>query len=77
MSTYFFKTNLQSNNIESIKPKMDELAQSGDIESWNVALDSPEKILQVETNTLSPDKVKHLLREAGYEAEFTTAPQAR
>jgi hypothetical protein len=48
--------------------------QKGDIEHWNVNLQSPEKTLAIETQRLTPDKVKHLLREKGYEAEFTMAP---
>jgi copper chaperone len=75
MSTYHFKTNLKCDDcVAAIKPALDELMHNGDIEHWEVALQSPEKTLVVETLRLTPDKVKHLLREKGYEAQFTMAP---
>ena len=40
-------------------------------------MNSTDHLLEIETNKLSPDEVKHLVREAGFEAEFTKAPQAR
>ena len=75
MSTYHFKTNLKGAAcIESIKPGLDLLQQNQEIDRWEVDLQSPEKLLVVETQKLTPDKVKHLLREKGYEAEFAMAP---
>ncbi len=47
------------------------------IERWHVDFNHPEHILEIETNTLSPEQVKHMIREQGFEAEFTKAPQAR
>jgi hypothetical protein len=40
-------------------------------------MNDPEYLLEIETNKLSPDEVKHLVREAGFEAEFTRAPEGR
>ncbi len=75
MSTYHFKTNLKCDGcVDAIRPGLEELMQKGDIEHWEVALQSPEKLLVIETQRLTPDKVKHLLREKGYEAEFAMAP---
>jgi len=34
-------------------------------------------LLEIETDKLSPEQVKHYVREAGFEAEFTRAPQAK
>jgi len=78
MSTYFFKTNINCLGCASqVKPHLDELEQNHDIEHWNVNLNSPEYLLEIETDKLSPEEVKHYVREAGFEAEFTRAPQAR
>ena len=72
MSTYFFKTNINCIGCASqIKPHMDKLEQTKEIEHWNVDLNTPEYIMEVETNRLSPEHVKHYIREAGFEAEFT------
>ena len=78
MSTYFFKTNIEGpGGIHQIKPRLDELEKTKDIERWHLDMNSPEHLLEIETDKLSPDEVKHLVREAGFEAEFTKAPQAR
>ena len=77
MSTYFFKTNINCVGCASqVKPHLDKLEQSKDIEHWNVHLNTPEHLLEVVTNKMSPDQVKHYIREAGFEAEFIRAPQA-
>lgn len=77
MSTYFFKTNINCLGCATqIKPYMDRLEESGDIERWQVDLNNPEYLLKVESDKLSPEEVKHYVREAGFEAEFTRAPQA-
>ena len=78
MSTYFFKTNIKGpGGVNQIKPRLDEMEQRQDIERWHLDMNNAENLLEIETNKLSPDEVKHLVREAGFEAEFTTAPQAR
>lgn len=78
MSTYFFKTNIEGpGSINQIKSKLDEMEQKRDIERWHLDMNNPENLLEVETNALSPEEVKHLVREAGFEAEFTKAPQAK
>jgi copper chaperone CopZ len=78
MSKYFFKTNINCLGCATqIKPHMDRLEQNQEIERWHVDLNSPEYVLEVETNKMSPEEVKHYVREAGFEAEFTRAPQAR
>ena len=78
MSTYFFKTNIKGPaGVSQIKPKLDEMEQTKDIERWHLDMNNPENLLEIETNKLSAAEVKHLVREAGFEAEFTKAPQAR
>lgn len=78
MSTYFFKTNIKGPaSVNQVKPRLDEMEQRKDIERWNLDISNPENLLEVETNKLSPEEVKHMLRAAGFDAEFTKAPQAR
>lgn len=78
MSTYFFKTNINCLGcVNQVKPHFDQLEQSKEIERWHVDLNDPEYVLQIETNKLSPEQVKHLVRETGFDAEFTKAPEAR
>jgi hypothetical protein len=78
MSTYFFKTNLNNlGSVSQLKPHLDKLEQDKTIERWHVDFNNPEHILEIETNKLSPEEVKHLLRAAGLEVDFTKAPQAR
>jgi hypothetical protein len=50
---------------------MDKLEQKNEIEHWNVHLNTPEHLLEVVTNKMSPEQVKHYIRKAGFEAEFT------
>ena len=77
MSTYHFKTNLKcSGCVDTLKPHLDKLAENKEIERWSVDLNSPEKLLVIETNKLTPDMVKHQIRAAGYDAEFAMAPGA-
>jgi hypothetical protein len=78
MSTYFFKTNINSlGGVTKLKPQLDRLEQEKTIERWHVDFNHPEHLLEIETNTLSPEEVKHMIRAAGFEADFTKAPQAR
>ena len=78
MSTYFFKTNINNlGGIAQLKPQLDQLEGDGSIDRWHLNADHPEQILEIETQKLSPEEVKHQLRAAGVEADFTTAPQAR
>jgi len=78
MSTYFFKTNINCVGcVTQIKPHLDKLEQSKEIEHWHVDFNDPEHVLRIETNKMSPEQVKHYVRETGFEAEFTRAPEAR
>jgi len=72
MNTLKFKTNLKcAGCMYAIKPYMDNL---GGIESWDVDLDSPDKIVKVVTNTATADEIKEAIekaiKEAGYSAEL-------
>ena len=74
MSTYFFKT--YADTPEGIRQHMEKLEQSKDIERWRTEPANGGQILEIETLKMSPEQVKHYLRESGIEAEFTRAPQA-
>lgn len=76
MSTYFFRTNINCIGCASqIKPHLDRLEQNREIEHWNMHLNTPEHLLEVVTDRMSPEQVKHYVREAGFEAESTKAPR--
>lgn len=78
MSTYHFKTNISSaENINTLKSHLDAMEAKKEIKKWSVDVNDPEKLLVIETDKLSPEEAKHLIREAGFDAEFTKAPQAR
>lgn len=77
MSIYHFKTATQGTGIlEVIKPSLERLQTTKDIERWEVHIFNSTEVLEIETNKLSPEEMKHLLRESGFDAEFTKAPEA-
>jgi hypothetical protein len=55
---------------------MDKLEQTKEIDHWNVHVNTPNYLMEVVTEKMSPEQVKHYTREAGFEAEFKKAPQA-
>ena len=77
MSTYFFRTNLHGlGNIVAVKQQLDQWEQRGEIEHWHIDVNSPDAPLEIVTNELTPELVKHRIRELGIEAEFTTPPDS-
>jgi hypothetical protein len=52
---------------------MDKLEQTKEIDHWNVHVNTPEHLMEVVTDKMSPEQVKHYTREASFEAEFTKA----
>jgi hypothetical protein len=78
MSTYHFKTSIPGTaNFEKIKPSLEKLQNEKDIDGWEVQGRDTEAVLQIVTSKLSPEEVKHHLREAGLDVEFTKAPEAK
>ena len=64
---YQFKTNINCGGcIASITPKLNA---NTDIKSWEVDTANPQKILSVETDTLSDEAVREIVIKAGYKAE--------
>ncbi|HVZ96176.1 MAG TPA: heavy-metal-associated domain-containing protein [Chitinophagaceae bacterium] len=63
---YQFKTNIMCNNcIAKVTPFLNGNAE---IKHWEVDIQNPQKILTVETE-LSDDKIREMVKEAGYKAE--------
>jgi copper chaperone len=66
METLKFKTNIKcSGCVATVTPFLDE---DQSIENWQVDLQSPERMLKVETSR-SPKEIAELMKKAGYTAE--------
>ncbi len=65
METLKFKTNIKCNGcINAVTPYLNKTET---ISHWTVDLDSPDRILTIETSE-PPQKIEALLKEAGYTA---------
>ena len=66
METLKFKTNIKCGAcVATVTPFLNE---DNAIENWNVDLQSPERILKVETSK-TPAEIAELMKKAGYNAE--------
>lgn len=64
---YTFKTNINcSGCVANITP---HLNANKDIKHWEVDTQNPYKLLIVETETLSDEKIQEIITKAGYKAE--------
>ncbi|GAA4399350.1 hypothetical protein GCM10023187_11050 [Nibrella viscosa] len=67
METLKFKTTIKCGAcVATVTPHLNELAG---VERWHVDLQSPDRILTVETKNASGQDVVKALSEAGYKAE--------
>jgi len=67
MEVLVFKTNLRfKKQINAVTPYINNLHG---IARWNVDLDDIDKVLRIESDNLSPRKVEHTLKQAGYFCE--------
>ena len=67
METIQFKTNIKCGGcIEKVTPALNETAGPG---HWQVATDSPDKILTVSANGLTEGEIKTAVEKAGFKAE--------
>jgi copper chaperone len=67
MNTYKFKTNINcSGCVAKVTPVLNE---NKDIKEWNADTANPDKILTVQTETLTAEQVKTIVNQAGYKAE--------
>jgi len=64
MKTLQFKTNINCGGcIARVTPKLNEVKG---IQSWKVDTDNPDKILSVETETLTNEPVIEAVKKAGF-----------
>lgn len=67
MKTLKFKTNIKCGGcIAQVTPHLNNEAE---IESWKVDTANPDKILTVSGTNVSSEKVKEVVKKAGYQAE--------
>lgn len=60
-----FKTNINCGNcVSKVTPFLNQVEE---IENWKVDTSIPEKILTVEGEDLSSDKIKEMVESAGFE----------
>ncbi|MDI9858139.1 heavy-metal-associated domain-containing protein [Flectobacillus roseus] len=60
-----FKTNINCGNcVSKVSPFLNQVEE---IENWKVDTSIPEKILTVEGEDLSSDKIKEVVESAGFE----------
>ncbi|GAO31159.1 heavy-metal-associated domain-containing protein [Geofilum rubicundum] len=65
--TLKFKTNINCGGcIKAVTPHLDKAAG---IKKWEVDTENPDKILTVETDSLSAEEVLAIIDKAGYEAQ--------
>lgn len=64
---YKYKTNINCGScVASVTP---HLNANCNIKSWEVDTANPQKVLTVETDTLSDEAVREIVVKAGYKAE--------
>lgn len=67
MEKYQFKTNIMCNScVAKVTPVMESHPE---IVKWEVNLQSPDRTLTVEADSLSPDSIREIVAGAGYKAE--------
>ena len=70
MKTLKFKTNINCGGcIAMVTPSLNSAEE---IAKWEVDTTDPQKVLSVETSTLSEDEVIAILKKAGYNAVVLT-----
>jgi copper chaperone len=67
MKTLTFKTNIKcSGCVAKVTPV---LQNAGDIATWEVNTASPDKVLTIQTEQLTPQEVQALVQQAGFTAQ--------
>lgn len=67
METLKFKTNINcSGCVAKVTPSLN--GEKG-IKNWNVNTNNPEKILTVETEGLSPERIMETVKNSGFKIE--------
>ncbi len=66
MNTYKFKTNINCGGcVSGVTPFLNKLENI----NWSVDTDNPDKILTVETETVSEEDIIKAVKKAGFEIE--------
>jgi copper chaperone len=64
---YQFKTNIMCGNcIAKVTPYLDG---NNEIKHWEVDVKNPDKILTIETDNLTGEMIREIVKNAGYSAE--------
>jgi hypothetical protein len=67
MEVLVFKTNIRyKKQIHAVATRLDQIS---DINRWNFDLQDKDKILRIETATISPTIIENTLQQAGYFCE--------
>lgn len=67
MNKYQFKTNIMcAGCIEKVTPYLES---NNEIRSWHIDVNDKDKILTIETDKLSSEIVREIIKNAGYSAE--------
>ncbi|ADB42838.1 MULTISPECIES: heavy-metal-associated domain-containing protein [Spirosoma] len=76
METLNFKTNINcSGCVAAVTPFLNSIPSVAHIDGWNVDMDSPDKILTVQTtDTRIGEEIQKAIEQAGYRAEPVTRP---
>lgn len=68
MNTLKFKTNVNCGGcIATVTPHLNQVKG---ISKWSVDTSTPQKVLTVETEGISPEEITSALKTAGYQAEL-------
>ena len=68
MNALKFKTTIKCGGcIATVTPFLNKIEG---ISTWSVDTNSPEKILTVETEIVSPEDISSMLKSAGYQADL-------
>lgn len=64
---YQFRTNINcSGCVQAVTPYLDA---NNEIKHWEVDINNPNKVLTVETDHLSDEMIRQIIKIAGYSAE--------
>jgi len=67
MKKYQFKTNIMcAGCIEKVTPYLNA---NNEIKSWSVDIKNPNKILTIETDNLTGEMIREIVKQAGYNAD--------
>lgn len=67
--TYSYKTNINCIGcVQQVKPHLDQLEQSKEIQHWHLDLNNPDHVLTIDTTRLTSDEVAGVIAGAGFRA---------